>query len=158
MADTETDAQQPDLDEATTPRPIDELRVLHNTTTTLRARVIGPKGVAMEVEIVGVKHDGLEGAALRAIAFEKALIQYGLKPAPQPSPVAAQANPPSQQQAGGAATGAGAVEIPGENGGPPRCSVHGAMKWFEGNQGRAWWSCSGKGPDGKYCRPKKAGA
>lgn len=147
---------QPDLNDAPPIRAVDELRVLRHATTTLKATVRGPLGLALEVQITDVPYDGLAGAASRAVAFEKALIAANLKPvtpvtaAPLPQSASApQQEAPAQSEA---------VEIPATDGGPARCSLHGAMKWFEGNNGRAWWSCSHKNPDGKYCRPAKAKA
>ncbi len=149
----ETD--RPGLDDAPAPRPIDELRVLHKTSTTLAAFVIGPQGVQMEVRIEGVTFDTLEGAALRAIKFENALIQEGLVPVPQPEPVVVQGAGVGDARP----AGTGAVEIPSENGAPPKCSLHGPMKWVEGNNDKGhyeFWSCSHKNADGKYCKPRKA--
>ncbi len=149
----ETD--RPGLDDAPAPKPVDELRVLHKTSTTLAAFVIGPQGVQMEVRIEGVTFDTLDGAALRAIAFENALIQKGLVPVPQPEPVVVQA--PSLAERLGVA--GEAVEIAGINGAPPKCSLHGPMKWVEGNNDKGhyeFWSCSHKNADGKYCKPRKA--
>ncbi len=149
------ETERPSLDDAPPPKPVDELRVLHRTSTTLAAFVIGPQGVQMEVRIEGVTFDGLEGAALRAIKFENALIQEGLVPVPQPEPVVVQA--PSLAERLGVADEA--VMIEGVNGAPPKCSLHGPMKWVEGTNAKgayAFWSCPHKNADGAYCKPRKA--
>lgn len=157
-ADTNTDPRQADFDEAPEPRQVDELRVLRHASTTLTARVIGPLGFALEVQITDVQYDGVDGAALRAIALEKALKAKGLKPTgPATASHAAapqqQAQPQQQDN-----SGQGPIEIAGVNGGPPRCSLHGAMKWLEGTSkstGKefAFYACSQRD-----CRPAKAKA
>lgn len=61
-----------------------------------------------------------------------------------------------------AASAPGAVQVAGEatliktGDGPPRCSLHGPMKWIEGDKdGRhyAFWGCSVRG-----CKPKEKAA
>lgn len=150
---------QPDLNDAPPIRPVDELRVLRHATTTLKATVKGPLGLALEVQITDVPYDGLAGAASRAVAFEKALIAANLKPI---SPVTAAPLPQSasalQQASPASQSGQGPQEIPGVNGAPPRCSIHGVMKWLEGTSkatGKefAFYACSQRD-----CRPAKAKA
>lgn len=152
---------QPDLNDAPPIRAVDELRVLRHATTTLKAMVKGPLGLALEVQITDVPYDGLAGAASRAVAFEKALIAANLKPI---SPVTASpAATPQQQVAAPPASqsGQGPVRIEGENGKPPRCSVHGAMKWLEGTTKQGpktgehyeFWACTQRD-----CRPAQVKA
>lgn len=86
------------------------------------------------------------------------LAKQGFKPVRRditiemPTPVAA-----VQTSAGQPAGATGeATWIKGEGGAPPRCSLHGAAVWREGNNDNghyAFWSCKTRG-----CRPKGSAA
>lgn len=96
---------------------------------------------------------------LWAKAASKELQTQGFKPVRRdvvinmPAPVAAAAAGPA------AAAGGEATWIHGENGAPPKCSIHGLGKYLEGTykadhptkagQRYAFWGCSVRG-----CRPK----
>lgn len=151
--------EQSDLESAPPVRAADELRVLKHTSITLTAHVLGPRGIIIDASIIDATYDGLKGTALRAIAFEKELIAQGLKPI---SPVTASPAATPQQQAAAppaSQSGQGPVRIEGENGKPPRCSIHGAMKWLEGTAKQGpktgehyeFWACTQRD-----CRPAVA--
>lgn len=131
------------------PAPPTEI-IKRQTQVTLTAWVTGPQGIALEVKIEGIVWDGdARGTAKRAIAFENALVHEGL------TPTAVEVAPPASAAAAAPAA-ATAVELPGINGGPPICSLHGAMVQRQGANG-SFWSCSNK-VNGNWCRPKKQGA
>lgn len=107
-----------------------------------------------EFEIAGTVDQKDIGAFIALM--DKGLLGRNLKPVERNPP--AVINMPEIHVEGGggvpAAQGSGeAVEIPGENGGPPRCSVHGPMVWKENKADGSplnKWVCKSFG-----CRPKK---
>lgn len=121
------------------------------TDYKLTAWVTGPQGVAMEVSIdhLVLGSDGWKAAAKNAKAFENALIQEGLVPTVTPvfDAASVQKQPPNEPEA---------VELPGVNGGPPICSLHGAMVQRQGKNG-TFYSCPKK-VNGEWCRPRKQNA
>lgn len=75
----------------------------------------------------------------------KALADQGFKPVRRDLVI----DIPAPAAAGG--SGGAAEWIKGENGAPPRCSVHGPAKWVEGTNARgkyAFWGCQTRG-----CKP-----
>lgn len=152
---SETHDDQPALEDATPVRIYGPIELKPKVTIEVGARVISPKGLEMTVGIHGIAFDAPEGAALRALALEKALLDKGFRVLPAPS---APASAPSGSPAAGAS--GEATWIKGEGGAPPRCSIHGAGKYVEGvykadhakaGQSYAFWSCNNR-----QCKPKGA--
>lgn len=88
------------------------------------------------------------------------LAKQGFKPVRRDLQLNVQQAPAATGQGTATRNAGEAVEIPAEDGKPPRCSLHGAMEFKEGTiaQGKprageayAFWACKVRG-----CRPKKA--
>ena len=108
------------------------------------AHVVGPQGYPIDVAVRNVAFDALEGAAIRAIAFEKALKDKGLKPVEPPSVVV---NAPA---AVGNGRRAGGLVMTQNDDGTWSCPEHGVGKFVppgknrEGKDYPGFWTCREK--------------
>lgn len=144
-------ADQPDLTDAPANGAVPPTPIKPATVLDFSATVVGADGIEVQIGIRNAAWNGLPGAATQAQAFTAALIKAGYKPAERHAPVV-------QGAAGAPAASGEAIKIE-EPGKPPRCSLHGPMKWIEGTykEGHAragqkyeFWACSVKG-----CKPKE---